>query len=296
MKRFQYKPHEYVAHYTRIEIALGCILKNNQLRLGPFIETNDPRETKTWMFSVGFPSLQLRKPSLTEGKIKNWIDRRDEYDSKIKHGYKILCVSQDDPDASGRYYFQHAYDRPRMWAQYAGNHTGVCLLFRKRLLNEVIEQRFSGLVTSGLVSYGDIHMPGHRDWDEFLNAFTISATELEERGFQAALEQHRDRHLKTFFFQKNKDWETEAEFRWIVRGETNDPEFIPIDQALHAIVVGMDFPAERIAEVHEYSRRFDAHIARAFWVNGEPKVRWFAPSELSAVESQESLQAYNLQS
>jgi hypothetical protein len=61
--RFHNDPGTYVAHYTRAEIALDLILKNNSLRLGPLSATNDPRETKTLSFALGWSFEAVNSPS-----------------------------------------------------------------------------------------------------------------------------------------------------------------------------------------------------------------------------------------
>jgi hypothetical protein len=126
-----------------------------------------------------------------------------------------------------------------MWAQYAGSHTGVCLLFDKQVLNDTLVREFGHeMIYSGSVEYGNFHdAVGAPGWMKHWEAFQLSADEIKAHGLEKVLQEHRHKYYRVFFFRKNKDWENEAEYRWIVRGDTNDPVFIPIQGALRAILL-----------------------------------------------------------
>ena len=291
--RFHNDPGHYVAHYTRSETAVDHILKNRTLRLGPFIATNDPRETKTWHFAVGRSGSH--ENSVTSEQLESLSKRNVEFDRILKHGCKILCVSQDAENAFKLDISDRAYGKPRMWAQYAGNHSGVCLLFDKQTLHETLQSRLGHQkLFCGPVEYGNFHQVGSSGWMEHMNAFHLSADDILTNDLENVLRNHRDKHHKVLFFRKNEDWQQEVEYRWIIRGDTNDPEFIPIENALRAILLGLDFPIDRLAEIHEYCKDTDTYLSRIMWINGMPGVHWFAPNQLSAPEYQRALEMFAL--
>lgn len=109
----------------------------------------------------------------------------------------------------------------------------------------------------------------------------LSAVELVKDGLEAVLRRSREKHFRTFFLQKNADWESETEYRWIYFGDGDDPEYLEIGGSLKGIVVGCDFPTERLDEVRDYCEQFDAHFARIRWFNGVPDVTWVKPGELA---------------
>jgi len=41
----------YIYHYTSVDTALNCILKDGTLKFNPFSQVNDPRESKAWDMS-----------------------------------------------------------------------------------------------------------------------------------------------------------------------------------------------------------------------------------------------------
>lgn len=292
--RFHNDPGTYVAHYTRFETAVDLILRNKSLRLGPLSATNDPRETKTWHFAVGTSRSHENSPSSAE--LKELSKRNVDFDRILKHGCKVLCVSQDAEKAFKQDIPDRAYGKPRMWAQYAGNHSGVCLILDKESLHETLETTFASrqTLTSGPVEYGDFHDVRSPGWMNHMDAFQLSADDIATHGLESVLHRHRDKHLKVFFFRKNKDWESESEYRWILLGETNEPEFIPIDKALRAILLGVDFPLNRLAEIRDYCQKNDTCLSRIIWLNGMPGVHWFEPHQLSAPEYQKGLQMHAL--
>jgi hypothetical protein len=289
--RFHNDVGHYVAHYTRLETAVDYILKNRSLRLGPLTATNDPRETKTWLFALGRGSFS----SLSSDELKNLAKRNVEFDKLLKHNHKVLCVSQDAEDTWKLDFSKRSYGRPRMWAQYAGNHSGVCLLFDKQALHQAIEKAFGHeAIYFGPVEYGDFSDVRTRGWAEHMEAFMLSGDEIATDGLENVLRRHREKHHRVFFFRKDIDWEHEREYRWIVRGDTNDPVFIPIEDALRAILLGIDSSPGRLTEIHAYCKDTDTCLSRILWMNGIPSVQWFQASDLSAPEYQRVLEFHAL--
>jgi hypothetical protein len=122
-----------------------------------------------------------------------WHDRNIDFNSVLRGGCKVFCVSQDAENAEKLDFSQRSYGKPRMWAQYGGNHSG--------------------------------------------DAFQLSGDDFATLGLETVLHRHRDKHMHPLFFRKDKDWKAESEYRWIIRGETNEPEFIPIEHVLRASTV-----------------------------------------------------------
>ncbi len=211
-------------------------------------------------------------------------NRNADFDRILKHGCKILCVSEDAVNVWKQNIAGRCYGRVRMWAQYAGNHTGVCLIFDKEALDQILKNTLQarGTLVSGPVKYRDFWGDtGSTDWITHMGAFMLSADEIKTHGLENVLQRVRNRYIKTFFFEKSKDWESETEYRWILLGETDEPEFVPLNNSLRAILLGIDFPHNRLAEVHNYCRQYQTHLSRIVWSNGMPSVHWLSPHELS---------------
>jgi hypothetical protein len=130
-------PNE-LCHYTKRETALEKILLNKTIRLGKLGLTNDPKETKT-------KSIQV----LSDVSDRGHIDYRKiaKYAEMVtKNEWKVFCLTKSLPPVPERTrqdiylnYFSNGYNRPRMWAQYGENHSGVCLVFDGNRLSEKFE-------------------------------------------------------------------------------------------------------------------------------------------------------------
>ena len=129
-------PNQFVYHYTSDSIALEHIFPSNQIRFSPFNTTNDPKETKIWGFNLFSPANQL-PPS------NKAIEIIQETNRLLKNTSKILCLTRDhhNPNDIPFLLAGRGFSHPRMWAQYAANHRGVCLQFEKsKLHKKIIEQ------------------------------------------------------------------------------------------------------------------------------------------------------------
>jgi hypothetical protein len=74
----------------------------------------------------------------------------------------------------------------------------------------------------------------------------------------------------------------------------NDPVFIPIEDALRAVLLGIDSSPGRLAEIHAYCKDTDTCLSRILWMNGIPFVQWFQASDLSAPEYESVLEFHAL--
>jgi hypothetical protein len=73
-------------------------------------------------------------------------------DKYLKSAVRLVCFSEDQPDEHpefgideyGREDLIKGWEHDRMWAQYAENHTGICLFFDRDKLHRRMEEHFSG--------------------------------------------------------------------------------------------------------------------------------------------------------
>ncbi len=133
-----------VFHYTTNCSALK-ILTGKQLRLGQYGYTNDPRETKERLFLPTFDTTNY------DYEIGNRIFQ--EINKIIHNEWKILCVTTNHPKLEAAKSEQEKKEireanpflsgnaRPRMWAQYAENHQGVCMKLNGEKLDQKIAEQ-----------------------------------------------------------------------------------------------------------------------------------------------------------
>lgn len=254
---------EEVFHYTKYEIALEAILYTQKLQLGQIGLTNDPYETKFCGFAIfGNPKSQNEILEITYEA--NRIKREE---------WKVLCVSQNhsdlkpqNSDKPERNHFLYGYTRSRMWAQYAGNHSGICLVFNGTKLDQKINEELSGRckVFHGSVTYQDILER------KSMEATQIDILKIRNKGLAEGLRSHFYEHCDGMFLRKSKDWEAETEYRWLVHNTHNSPEYIDIKGAIKEIIVGVDFPKVYEPSLIELSRNLEIPAGKLNWSSRMP--------------------------
>ena len=255
---------EEVCHYTKANTALK-ILSTKKLRISQFKVTNDPRESKErnaaiiWVtydagdIKKGYTSLSSNP---TQDKIAQQIH---QIANRIAlEEWKVLCVTLHRPakavsdiqDEVYNHCIRHGYSRPRMWAQYAENHTGVCFVIDAKKLNEIIHNTLNSRckIFQGRVSYNYKRLVH--------NTIPIKdeVGDINEEDLIKELRSHYITYHKEAFLIKHPDWRDEREYRWVLHNPEKSHLFIPIGNAIKAIFVGVDFP--KICEPRLINRPF----------------------------------------
>ena len=220
-----YKPKNSIFHYCRLSTALEYILPYQQLRLSPLINTNDPRENKSYVFASSYWGTNFEKVKKSDSEISQ----------TLREDCKVLCFSQNHEGfdgSEGLKFFGH--ELSRMWAYYSDNHKGVCLELDKE---EFIREN-EGIIKSDLfrdVQYFgfDFKARGHKVID-----FTIAENIGLEKYLRGTF---RSEHADYLFFTKNKEWESEHEIRLVHFSEKKENEFCSIKSSLRNIYCGVDF-------------------------------------------------------
>jgi hypothetical protein len=85
-----------------------------------------------------------------------------------------------------------------------------------------------------------------------------------------ALHKHFDAHVDELFFTKLRDWETECEYRFVVR--TNDAEFLLVNVAdsLRALIIRVDVSTHYLPALSALCDPKTVAIHRAQWQHGRP--------------------------
>jgi hypothetical protein len=258
----------FLYHYTSAKTAIDYILKHKQLKLGRYINTNDPKETKTWQFSIGTnENLDLSGYSLTE------ISER--FTQALKHKTNLACFSQDEALTGDhtRDIYARGFGKSRMWAQYADNHKGVCLVFERSAIRKSVEDQFGDerfRLYGGPVIYKDrlvtqVNNPA--------GGFVIDADRLKKLGFHEYVKAHVETHHKGLFFEKVTDWRRENEFRVVVFGEREEDLFLNINGAIAGVVFGTDCTEEDIKKTVAKCAPGKTQFEQIAWKNCTP---WYS--------------------
>lgn len=251
----------YLYHYTTAQVALNYILKDRTLKVSRLTNTNDPKEYKSWLFELGTNfNTDLNQFNMSElsKKVGNLIQTRTF----------LICFSKDQV-LTGDHLLdlpKRGYGHSRMWAQYANNHTGICLVFDFEKLSNTFHDCFQDKTyNSENVKYIDRFI-GQRD-----SAFIINVDSLCEMGAEEYALNHAQTYKERLFFEKAKDWENEQEYRWVLQDSisTSEPVFA-FNDALRGIVFGANCDEKNIKSIIDLTCDLDLEYHQLKWRNCSP--------------------------
>lgn len=258
---------QFVYHYTKAHIALDQILKNRTLQFGNYSGTNDPKESKNWEFDLGTnEERDLGKYKMTE--LSEWLS------SELKNKTKLACFSMDAEGLTGNHMqeiFKRGFCKPRMWAQYSDNHSGVCLVFHHEKLKKIIENELhdDNLIISGPVKYSnrkiirDLNNPDDQQ-------YTINVDYLEKVGREAFVEAHLKTYYQRLFFEKMTDWRDESEWRYVVFTQTEDKLYLNFQDSLAGIMFGANTNEKIIQDIMDLTETWGINYMGLKWKNCSP--------------------------
>ncbi|WP_415770283.1 DUF2971 domain-containing protein [Pseudomonas sp. LB3P38] len=258
--------NKYLYHYTSAATAINCILKFRTLRFGEYKRTNDPKESKNWQFD--FVSFEPKRDRIDYDRnvMSAWLS------DELKRDTRLVCFSRDTGPLTGTHLadiFNRGFCKPRMWAQYAEKHTGVCLVFNRESLEKEITTQLAAHtpLLGGAVQYKDCGIA--RDiFEEVL--FSINTDDLEKYGREEYPLIHLRKHYRQLFFEKMSDWQAENEFRWIAFSKSTEPLDVKYGSALVGMVFGEDTSEENKREMSLLTSGAGVEMRGLKWKNHSP--------------------------
>ena len=262
-------------HYATGE-KLGKILDSGTLWLSPYSGTNDPRENREWVAQFTMPSTPGRPPAKYLRVTQEAAQAADAAtDRLLRRGARLACFTKDRPRFDGAEdgtLFHRGWARARMWEQYADHHFGACLVFGfSEFINHVNDQIPHG--------NGDLFAPGSVRYVDRSLSISLPWADVVDDGIEVALDAFQTERWtpNDLYFTKNRDWESEREFRivcslWNVpEGEEDKPIPIAYGPSLKGIVLGESFP---VTEGEHIASRVDDQTelgaVRCEWHSGVP--------------------------
>lgn len=252
-----------LCHYTKRETALEKILFNKQIKLGKLGSTNDPKESKTRSFMLA--------SDVTDRTHKH-MNSLSKYAEKVsKNEWKVFCLTKSLPISLENTrkdvylsFFAHGYSRPRMWAQYGENHSGVCFIFDGEQLAKNLEslKDKNHLIYHGSVSYDNLYST---------TTNPVDFSDVKKLGPLEAIRKHYRDNYEYYFLSKHPDWRDETEYRWLIHSTAKKTdEFVNIEGALVAVLVGTDFPQVYETTLRELCKDLKVSAGKMGWINGIP--------------------------
>ncbi|MGF0115464.1 DUF2971 domain-containing protein [Promicromonospora sp. Marseille-Q5078] len=259
-----------IYHYTSAATFLNLILPYGRLRLSSIVRSIDPREKLS--INLGFTG------AIADEAIEGWMDNHDAFRSMIRDNAHILCFANSYEPLFPARQWDHEGDRgwahAAMWAHFADRHAGVCLEIDRDLF---IEDFASATADSAISIVGDIVYVGSDD-------NRIGVPNLPVRGAHAPsldrMFSHAVHNSIGAFFQKDKCWSYENEFRAIALNSCGEPIYVPLNRSLRRVIVSGAF-SEQLKPVLEWSlinAGLDAEVQILEWVSS---AMTFAPHALT---------------
>jgi hypothetical protein len=256
-----------VCHYTRKEVALEKILKSKKIRLGNITSTNDPKESKQRLIIyLDGPMSSIVRPQ----SRKEWSTLTE---------WRVFCTScHNNPslefmNANPSQEYEHeryGMSHSSMWAHYAGNHSGVCLLFDGKKLNQNTQNELKDKQTNifhGFVRY---------DYEKATAPTMVITSEGSKYEKPEETRESLIHYYSENFLYKSPDWKPEHEFRWLVQSQDTSEIFISIENAIKAVIVGADFDDIYEPSLIALCKPLGIPAGRISWTSGRPYVERYS--------------------
>jgi len=258
-----------VCHYTSKDKAIS-ILNDKQINFSSLVSCDDPRESKQWNF--GFIGSEQRFC------LENYGEALDIFDNSIKNNSMVLCFCGWNDEQMNfeknmvadfrQPYYRAGFARSRMWSQYGMRHTGVCLVFDRKQLEEEFKSSFEkNKKFAGRVVYQYF-------LESFVRARKIKCRNMIDHSVDEALGIQIDEYYREYFFLKSMDYRDEHEYRLVVIVDDGDPPGLPIESSLKGVIVGIDFPSEEYEGIDALAQNCNSSVERYFlsWQEGRPQL------------------------
>jgi hypothetical protein len=262
-----YEHGAWLFHYTTRKAAFEHILPTKRLRFSPYTEMRDPLENK-WLFNSSYtvPTGMRDDDPNHPARAQSFLEARA---AVIRESAKVLSLTLDAEGFEEAPLFGRGWARARMWEQYAENHAGVCLLFKRDALTKRVTESLRAQGLPGPYNRPVIYTQRGTGGGLRLNLDEIDR--LDEQFVNELVEAHNDQ----LFFLKTTDWETEHEYRFVVTSPADHFVYADLgDDVLDAVIVGEHLPRWEWPGVIQSCEDAGAAALRLEWSTGSPRAWW----------------------
>ena len=252
------KDDKFIYHYTNYNVAIENILNTNTLLFNKVKKMNDPLEFENFIHAASWND-EIQKDEMFKllriGKESNNI---------VKNKMKICCFCIDT-DISEYIDYVHCinkgYSRSRMWSQYANGHRGVCFIFNRIKLIEILKRQYDDVFS------GEIHYRNN-----LFNIFNFTDIDYETAKNMNPLEWVK-RHIPEYLFYKVDDYKSEQEYRMAVfSDDDSDNILIDFEDSLEGVILGVRFPEVYKVNINNVLRTKNLPFFQVNWFYGKPSI------------------------
>lgn len=203
---------DIIYHYTKASTAIDYILYNNQLKFNEVRKSYDPIESKKAKRATVYYGSELDK--LRNKQHSDDVNELHDFVNDFEKRFNLVCFCQNrrGSDFASEYYYStfegheelFGFTKLRMWDQYAGKFSGVCIAFSKEKILSLNNKKYD--LIAGDVKYLRFReLPtkkiGNIQGNHLLN--------VGKKRYKKLLEQS----VKKSFFCKHIDYSGESEYR-----------------------------------------------------------------------------------
>ena len=257
----------FLYHYTSLSSACK-IFESNSLKLSNLTNTNDPLD----FFSpenCGFSSCGDIDYKKVFQELRLSGQKRRNYVRMLCFCKDLFCTSEEwknekNQDFADNLLFK-GWARSRMWAQYADNHSGACLVFHKSKFQKAFKS----------LSNDDVDILSDRAIN-YTNYLAELETSLEDINSGARViydysSFYLEEDKKKFLFQKCQDYRDENEYRFcLINRALNSPDeamFVNYGTSLKAVILGQRFSTSLNLATPDNVEQF-----KIMWTFGRPSL------------------------
>lgn len=272
-RAFEDPSDAFVYHFTTFKTARDFILGGErQILANLMAKMNDPFEHTPKQLPLAWKTIDAIEDDLASRVHKVLIDA-------TVSDARLFCCSLDVPaqkcaHQNGPIYTRfnrRGFDHPSMWAHYADNHRGVCLIFYRERLNQSFRKACEpkGLKSiSAPVNYERFaasRLLRESDW-----YVTKDQSDMTQSSLKQWARDHIIANYTLFYFTKHDDWTPEAEYRWLILGDHKEDLLIPLKgDELAGVILGSDFPLIDHQNACKLCDDWRIPIRAMIWTNGE---------------------------
>lgn len=257
----------FLYHYTSLSSACK-IFENRSLKLSNLTNTNDPLE----FLSTEAGGITVRG----DADIRKIFYELTISRKKRENFVRMICFCKDQFCNNEEWKNEKAQDfaanllhkgwaRSRMWAQYADNHNGVCLVFDKKLF----KKQFDSLANADIKILQDRPITYTNYLTELESAMSdlTETTGISDDYSNFYLDEKRTQYL----FQKCQDYRDENEYRFcLINQKLQSPEeamFLKYGSSLIAVILGQRFSYTLKLQIPNKIEQY-----RIYWNYGRPNL------------------------
>ena len=263
-------------HYTTANIAIKHILYEKKIKLNPFYKMSDPYENKNFDFDFNYSTKNPIEVYEKDKQIQIAIKRHCKIVSFCSNEKPLIHQISYIPNPDITYQRiksqQYEFNVPghyhsRMWDQYADRHSGVCIIFSKKKLNEAIRQQYSpDRIFNNHVGYALHYL-------YIKNEIKRDCNKLLESPHNELIMNFLENKKGILFFTKNIDYINEAEYRLVIYDASDDKcKYLDISTCIKGVLIGENCCKSDFKKIKQFCN--DLHIFCEFieWINGNPDV------------------------